>query len=475
MRHHSSRLSRLSILFLLVLSAGAPLRAASPTLHDGLAKAREDQAADPAAVAAFTRLAKAYGTPLYVYDEAAIVANARALKAAFSSRFPKLKIHYAVKANSNVAIVALLKKEGFSGEVVSEGEIAIARRAGIAGSEILFTSSSKSPSEIARALKEGAVLNVDSRDELEQIEEMAAARRMTARVSFRINPGVDPHTIHQINTGISESKFGLHLEDGIAFAAYERAKALPHVKIVGTHCHIGSQITETSGYELAARKMLAFVLELKEKLGITLEFVDLGGGIGVPYHDGETVMGPEDLAKALEPIWKEGVGRLGYEPALWLEPGRFLVAPSGFLVTRVNSVKTTPVKTFVNVDSGFETLVRPAMYQAYHRARVIGRTEDPVKVDVAGNVCETGDILAAERTLPRPKPGDLMVILDAGAYGFSMASEYNARPLPPEVLVNGDSVTVIRAGGGEPDLLRNERTGPSPVKTPEPAIPMDKR
>jgi diaminopimelate decarboxylase len=275
-------------------------------------------------------------------------------------------------------------------------------------------------------------------------------------VSFRVNPGVDPHTIHQINTGISESKFGLHLEDGIALAAYERAKALPHVKIVGAHCHIGSQITETSGYELAAKKMLAFVLELKEKLGITLEFLDLGGGIGIPYHDGETVMGPEDLAKALQPIWSEGIAKLGYEPELWLEPGRFLVAQSGTVIARVNSVKTTPVKTFVNVDAGFETLVRPAMYQAYHRVRVVGRTEDPTKLDVAGNVCETGDILAAERTLPRPKPGDLVAILDAGAYGFSMASEYNARPLPAEVLVDGDSATVIRRGEAESELFRDE-------------------
>jgi diaminopimelate decarboxylase len=210
--------------------------------------------------------------------------------------------------------------------------------------------------------------------------------------------------------------------------------------------------------------MLAFVLELKEKLGLTLEFLDLGGGIGVPYHDGETVMGPDDLARALEPIWKEGVRALGYEPALWLEPGRFLVAPSGFLVTRVNSVKTTPVKTFVNVDAGFETLVRPAMYQAYHRVRVVGRTEDPMQVDVAGNVCETGDILAAERILPRPHPGDLVVVLDAGAYGFSMASEYNARPLPAEVLVDGDKTALIRAREKESELFRDETGKAEPAK-----------
>ena len=184
--------------------------------------------------------------------------------------------------------------------------------------------------------------------------------------------------------------------------------------------------------------MLAFVRELKEELGLRLYFVDLGGGLGIPFRDGQTVMTPEDLAKALKPIWEEEVAPLGYEPELWIEPGRFLVAQSGFLVARVNSVKTTPVKTFVNVDAGFNTLMRPALYGAYHRVRVVGRTAAPMTLDVAGDVCETGDILAEERLLPRPEAGDLVVFLDAGAYGFAMASEYNARPLPAEVLVDGD-------------------------------------
>ncbi|HEV8268019.1 MAG TPA: diaminopimelate decarboxylase, partial [Thermoanaerobaculia bacterium] len=215
-------------------------------------------------------------------------------------------------------------------------------------------------------------------------------------------------------------------------------------------------ITEPEGYLLTARKMLAFLKELKDELGLQLQFLDLGGGIGIPYHDGENVMSPEDLAKALKPIWDEGVKALGYEPTLWLEPGRFFVAQSGFLLTRVNSVKTTPVKTFVNVDAGFNTLMRPAMYQAYHRVRIVGRKDDVKKVDIAGSVCETGDILAADRDLPLPKAGDLAVILDAGAYGFSMASEYNARPMPAEVLVKGDAVKVIRKRGTFDALWRGE-------------------
>jgi diaminopimelate decarboxylase len=206
------------------------------------------------------------------------------------------------------------------------------------------------------------------------------------------------------------------------------------------------------------------VKELKEKLGIRLGFLDLGGGIGIPYQDGQVVMSPEELAKALEPVWKEGVAAAGYEPTLWLEPGRFFVGGAGFLVVRVNTVKETPLKTFVNVDAGFNTLMRPAMYQAYHRVRVIGRTKDPLRVDIAGDVCETGDILAEGRLLPRAQAGDLVVILDAGAYGFSMSSEYNARPLPAEVLVDGDAARVIRRRGNVSELFRNAQSASAAPK-----------
>lgn len=431
-----------------------PVKAVS--LHEALVAAREDRAGSPEAAAPFRRLAETHGTPLYVYDRASIVSQARALKAAFSPRFPKLKIFYALKANTNGAIVSILRSEGLGAEVVSGGEFLTARRLGIPPPDIVFTSSSKSPAEIDMAVNAGTVLNVDSLDELGQVQAAGAKAGKKPRVSFRMNPGVDPHTIHQINTGISGSKFGLHIDGGIAFSAYEKAKAMAGVEIVGIHCHIGSQITGTEGYERTAQKMLAFVRELKERLGLRLQWIDLGGGLGVPYHDGEKVMSPEDLARVLDPIWKEGIAALGYEPELWLEPGRFFVAPSGFLLTRVNSVKTTPVKTFVNVDAGFNTLVRPAMYQAYHRVRAVGRSGDAMTVDVAGDVCETGDILAEGRTLPRVESGDLVVILDAGAYGFSMASEYNARPLPAEVLVDGDTGTVIRRRGTWEDLWRSE-------------------
>ena len=427
------------------------------TLHDGLEALRADRAHEPAASSAVSRLASEFGTPLYVYDRETIVSQFRSLRAAFASRFPKLRIHYALKANGNGALLAVLRAEGAAPEVVSLGEIVMAVRAGWAGDEILFTSSSKGPEEIAKAVEIGAVLNVDSRDELEQAATSAAAAGKRVRISFRINPGVDPHTLHHINTGIPEAKFGLHLDGGRARAAYARARELPSVAITGIHCHIGSQIMETDGYVATARKMLAFVRELKRDFGLSLEFVDLGGGLAVPYHDGEEGLAPAVLAAALAPVWSEAMAALGGDPpALWLEPGRFFVAPSGFLVTRVNSVKTTTVKTFVNVNAGSNTLLRPAMYAAHHRARVVGASGAPEILDVAGDVCETGDILAAERRLPRPRTGDFVVFLDAGAYGFAMASTYNARPLPAEVLVDGDTATLIRRRGTFEDLFRDE-------------------
>jgi len=430
------------------------------TFHEGLNALREGRASDPAAVAAVSRLAAEFGTPLYVYDKAAITGQIRALKAAFAPRFPKLRLHYALKANGSLAIGRILRTEGAFPEVVSLGEILTALRAGWSGPDVLFTSSSKTPDEIAKTIELGAVLNADSRDELEQASAAAMRAGRTVRLSFRLNPGVDPDTLHHINTGIPESKFGVHLDGGDALAAYARAKELPGVAIEGIHCHIGSQIADTAGYEKTALKMLAFIKQLRDRLGIVLDFVDLGGGIGVPYKDGETVMSPETLAAALEPIWKEGVAAAGYEPALWLEPGRSLVAPSGFLVTRVNTVKTTPLKTFVNVDAGSNTLLRPALYGAYHRARIVSAALGaPRLLDVAGDVCETGDILAEARTLPLPKAGDHVVFLDAGAYGFAMASVYNARPLPAEVLVDGDAATLIRRRGTYDGLFRDEVSG----------------
>ena len=427
-----------------------------PALLDGLRAAREDRASAPEARLAFTRLAAEFGTPLYVYDRGAVEAQFDALQRAFTTRFSKLRIFYAVKANTNVALIRLLHGRGAGAEVVSLGEILMSRTAGVPPEEILFTSSSKGPDEIAYAVVNGILLNVDSVDELLQISAAAVAAGKTASLSFRVNPGVDPDTLHKINTGISESKFGVHLEAGMALEAYRRALSLPNVRVVGLHAHVGSQIVDPAGHVETARRLLAFARELKETLGLVLSFIDVGGGLGIPYEDGQVVMSADDLASALAPVWAEGVRALGYEPELRVEPGRWFVGPSGYLLARVNSVKRSPVKTFLNVDAGFNTLMRPSMYGAFHRIRVVGRSGDAETVDVAGDVCETGDLLAESRELPRAAAGDLVVFLDVGAYGFAMTSEYNARPLPAEVLVDGRGALLIRRRGTFDDLLRSQ-------------------
>jgi diaminopimelate decarboxylase len=426
------------------------------TLRDGLRAAREDRADSPEARLAFSRLAREFGTPRYVYDRLAVETQFDALKGAFAARFRKLGIFYAVKANTNVALIRLLHDRGAGAEAVSRGEIFLSRAAGVPPGEILFTSSSKSPDEIADAIANGILLNVDSVDELEQISETATSTGTTAVLSFRVNPGVDPDTLHKINTGISESKFGIHLEGGLAFEAYRRATSRPGLRITGLHAHVGSQIVDPAGHVETLRRLLAFARELKERLGVVLDFVDVGGGLGIPYEDGQKVMSPGDLAEALAPVWSDGIQALTYEPELRIEPGRWFVGPSGFLLARVNSVKRTPVRTFFNVDAGFNTLMRPSMYGAYHRVRVVGRSGPVETADVAGDVCETGDLLAEGRRLPRAAAGDLVVFLDAGAYGFAMTSEYNARPLPAEVLVDGDESILIRRRGTFEELLRSQ-------------------
>jgi diaminopimelate decarboxylase len=229
----------------------------------------------------------------------------------------------------------------------------------------------------------------------------------------------------------------------------------PRVRLVGLHSHIGSQIVEPEPFRLASEEMAAFVVEIWRRHGHRLEFVDLGGGLGIPYRDGQEVMSAESWARAqAEPLLAARAALGGELPALWVEPGRALVADAGLLLARVNSVKTTPIKTFVNVDAGFNTLLRPAMYEAYHRVRKVGKEGSGPAVEVAGNVCETGDILASGRELPPLVAGDLVAILDAGAYGFAMASEYNSRPLPPELLVRGGRAELIRRRGTFADLLR---------------------
>jgi diaminopimelate decarboxylase len=402
------------------------------------------------------KLAGQYGTPLYVYDGELIARNYRRFFDAFSSRFHNVKIFYACKANTSLAVCSLIRELGAGADVVSAGELKTVIAAGISPDEVLYTSNSKSDSDLSVALEAGVIVNVDSLEELDSLNRIASGLKTIARVSFRINPSISPRTHPKIATGLKESKFGLHIQGGIALKACRKAAGMRSLNVVGVHAHIGSQIQDAGNFVEAAVRVFDFAVELKEKLGLALNFIDLGGGLGVDYSGRGASLSPEGLAEALEPVIRDGFRRLGYLPALVFEPGRYLVAESGVLLTRVNSVKETPYRRFINVDCGFNTLIRPAMYDAFHRVRVLSRKGALVKCDIAGNLCESGDILAKDRMLPKARKGDLIAIMDVGAYGMSMASVYNSQPLPAEVLVRKNKIDLIRQRGAIEDLYMKQ-------------------
>ena len=400
--------------------------------------------------------AKEYGTPLYVYDGDLMTAKYHKFEKAWKDAYGNVKIFYAVKANSNLSVIGLLKKAGAHAECISMGEIMLAMKCGFRGDDILFTSSSKSMEELEFAVANQVVINLDSMGDLENLIEVAGRLKQKAHVSFRLNPDVDPKTHRHISTGHKFSKFGILFEDDEIIKAYRRAHEDPNLEIWGIHSHIGSQITDNEPFRRNVQLVAEAVRRLKKDLGIELKFINLGGGLGIPYRDGEQPLEPEVVAATVSRLLAQEMADIGYKPQLWLEPGRYFVGDAGILVAKVNSVKHTPYKHFINVDTGFNHLVRPILYEAHHRVRVLGRSGKHMKFDLAGNICETGDILAHDRQLPVPQRGDYVAFLDAGAYGFSMASEYNSFLLPAELLIRGDQAQVIRHREKFQDLLRNQ-------------------
>jgi len=400
--------------------------------------------------------AQTHGTPLYVYDGDLIVNKYKKFKAAYDAVYPKVKVFYAVKANTNLSVIALLTRAGAGAECISMGEIKRAMLVGRRGEDIIFTASSKSHEELVFAVENNVIINLDSMGDLENLKAVTAQLKKKARISFRINPDVDPKTHRHISTGHKFSKFGILFENGEILEAYRQAATDPHLEIWGIHSHIGSQITDTEPFERNVKLVCEAVRRLKKELGIELKFINLGGGLGIPYRDGEEALEPSVVANKVSAMVKSELKDLGYLPALWLEPGRYFVGDAGMLISKVNSVKHTPYKHFINVDTGFNHLVRPILYQAYHRVRVLNGKGKRETFDIAGNICETGDILAHDRYLPTPGPGDYLVFLDAGAYGFSMASEYNSFLLPAELLVRGEKAEIIRQRESWEDLLRNQ-------------------
>ena len=392
-------------------------------------------------------LAKRFGTPLYVYDAETIRSRYRALVRAFGG--VDLLVAYSVKANGSLAILDVLGRLGAGADIVSGGELFRARRAGIPANRIVFAGVGKTESEIQTALAEGILsFHVESRSELVRLERLAARVGLVARFGVRVNPDIESPTPHEYTrTGHAASKFGIPASEVLELYAWARTR--PALDPTGIDVHIGSQIVTTEPYVRALSQVLGLVDALGEQ-GTTLDYIDLGGGFGVEYGDSPQEMPIQELADIVTPeVQSRGL-------RLVIEPGRYLVGDAGVLVTRVEGVKQTG-KTFVVTDAGMSELLRPSHYGGEHVIESVRPAHgEPTRLDVVGPICETGDFLARDRWMPMPEQGDLLAVRTAGAYGFAMASNYNARPRPAEVMVDADQVHLIREREQVHDLIRGE-------------------
>ena len=395
-------------------------------------------------------LTQEHGTPLYVLDEDRVRRNFRTFRGAF----PDADIYYAAKANWNLAILRILASEGAGADVFSDGELYAALLAGIPPERILFNGNSKTLNELQMAIDAGVRVSMDSLHELYALSDLAVKSGKTMDVAFRVNPDVSPDTHPKIATGLAASKFGIGYADVVE--AYKEAKKLRGVRPVGIHCHIGSQITDVAPFGEAVEKMMDLVEQLT-RLGIDLKFVDLGGGLGIPYQKEIETPEPRDLAGAILPTFNERSKSLGISPKLILEPGRYIVGDASILLTGVNTIKKA-AKTFVGVDSGLNLLIRPAMYDAHHEVVVANKADlDGTETyDIVGPICESGDVIAKDRKLPPIEPGDVVAVLDVGAYGFSMSSQYNGRCRCAEVLISAGKVDLIRGQESYGDLIAKQ-------------------
>jgi diaminopimelate decarboxylase len=397
------------------------------------------------------RIADEVGTPFYCYSTATLEHHYRVLTDAF--RGLDHLVCYAVKANSNQAVLATLARLGAGMDVVSEGELRRARAAGVPADRIIFAGVGKTRAEIAYAVAEGILgFNVESEGELEALSAVATEQGRTARIALRVNPDVDARTHAKISTGKAENKFGIPYLDAPRLA--DLAAKLPGLELIGIHMHIGSQITDLSPYRDAFALMRDLAVELRSA-GQNLRHLDLGGGLGVPYRSGEPPPPPPSEYAA---IVKAALGDLNLK--LVLEPGRMIVGNAGVLVSRVVGIKRGAVRRFTIVDAGMNDLIRPTLYDAYHEIWPVSEAkadEPQIRTDVVGPVCETGDYLALNRSAPPFFAGDLIAFMTAGAYGAVMSSTYNSRPLVPEVLVNGDRYAVVRPRQTYEELIGLDR------------------
>jgi len=397
-------------------------------------------------------IAERFGTPCYVYSRATLERHWQVFDTALGSH-PHL-ICYAVKANSSLAVLQVLARLGSGFDIVSAGELERVLRAGGDPSRIVFSGVGKRAAEMRRALEVGIrCFNVESEAELDSLAAVAAAAGHTAPVSIRVNPDVDAQTHPYISTGLRDNKFGIDVDR--ALAVYQRAAELPHLKVTGIDCHIGSQLTEIAPFVDALDRVLQLVDRL-QAAGIELAHIDLGGGLGIPYEAQDHPPLPDTYAQAL-------LTRMAGRPQeLLLEPGRAIAGNAGLLLTRVEYLKLTAHKNFAIVDAAMNDLQRPALYDAWHDiVPVRPREGTATRYDVVGPICETGDFLGKARDLVLAT-GDLLAVRSAGAYGFTMSSNYNSRPRAAEVMVDGDQAFVIRERETLDDLYRNEQLLPSP-------------
>jgi len=392
------------------------------------------------------KIAKAVGTPVYVYSHATLTRHFKVFDEAFAD-IPHL-ICYSMKCNSNLAILRTFAGLGGGIDIVSQGELFRALKAGCDPRKIVFSGVGKTEEEIAFALKKKILMfNVESEQELSAIDRVARKLKRRAPVSLRVNPDIDPKTHPYITTGMKKSKFGIQYED--ALEIYRRAQTMKGIEVVGVDCHIGSQLTEVQPFIDALRKVVELIRRL-QSLKLDIRYLDLGGGLGIRY-DAETPPSPAEYAAAIK---RE---LAGLKLTLIFEPGRVLMGNAGILVTKLLYTKDRDNKKFYIVDAAMNDLIRPAFYDSYHEILPVQqRARGKTVVDVVGPICESGDFLATDRELPVYEPGELMAVMSAGAYGFSMASNYNTRPRACEVLVKGNKFYVIRKRESYADLVRGE-------------------
>ncbi len=391
-------------------------------------------------------MAEKYGTPLYIYSHKTLLRHFNAYDEAYKG-FPHI-VCYALKANSNGAVLRLFAKKGCGADIVSGGELFRALKAGIPAEKIVYAGVGKTEEEIRSALKAKILMfNVESEDELREIDRIAGRMRTKAPVALRINPDIDAKTHPYITTGLRQHKFGISIDE--ALENYRLASSLKNIRVIGVQKHIGSQITEISPFVDAFKKILLLLDELnREKFDI--KYLDIGGGLGIAYADEKPPV-PADIARKLLPLVN------GRKITLIIEPGRSIVGNAGILVTKTLYLKKGEGKEFVIVDAGMNDLLRPSLYDAYHHIIPVARHKrNRIIADIVGPVCESGDFLAKGRKIEKINRGEYLSVMSAGAYGMSMSSNYNSRPFVAEVLVNGKSHSLIRKRGSYEDLVKDE-------------------